>query len=361
MLVSILWSDIPSISFKRWIRELTAIVMALLVLTEPDPRQAMQSLFRRTVYILIPFSFLLIKYFPAYGVDFHRWSGERMWVGVTLQKNALGRLCIISAFFLIWTFIRRWQGRDAPAQKYQTHTELFLLALTLYLLKGPPNAYPATAIAVLVIGLATYICFLSMQKRDPRLPATAVMALVAFVMILGTMTPFVSGSTVAGFTSALGRDSTLTGRTDIWAGLLPSVQRQPLLGCGFGAFWDSQTTAIHRVNEAHNGYLDVLLQLGFVGLLFTAMFLVSFGRKAQRLLYHDFDWGCLCLCVLLMTVLHNITESSIDSFNRHLMANVLFLAVTSAAVAAQRLSQEQAAPEPQEDPLPSRSLHELGL
>src|SRR6266496_2926134 len=90
MLMSILWSETPGVSFKRWFRELGSIIMALLVLTERSPRQAVESLLRRTVYILIPFSLLLIKYFPNLGVAYGRWSGEQMWVGVTLQKNGLG-------------------------------------------------------------------------------------------------------------------------------------------------------------------------------------------------------------------------------------------------------------------------------
>ena len=263
MLVSILWSDMPFISFKRWIRELTAIVMALVVMTEQDPRLAMQVILRRTVYILIPFSLLLIKYFPDYGVEYGRWSGERMWVGVTLQKNALGRLCIVSAFYLVWTFIRRWHGRDIAVGKYQTHAEVFLLLFTLYLLKGPPNAYPATAIAVLVVGIGTYVGLLWMKKlgRHPR--GNILMTCVVFVIGLGIITPIVGGSSVAGFTSILGRDATLTGRTEIWAGLLPVAARRPILGSGYGALWTPQLSSppVPEI-EAHNGYLEVLLQLG---------------------------------------------------------------------------------------------------
>ena len=67
MLVSILWSEIPYISFKRWMRELIAVVMAFVVLTEQNPSQAVQSILRRTAYILIPFSLLLVKFYPQYG------------------------------------------------------------------------------------------------------------------------------------------------------------------------------------------------------------------------------------------------------------------------------------------------------
>ena len=170
MLVSIVWSDIPFISFKRWVREITAVTMAFLVVTERAPLEAMQSLLRRSVYVLIPFSLLLVKYYPDIGVIFSRWTGDIQWVGVTLQKNALGRLCLLSAFFLIWTFMRRWQGRDRSAGRYQTHAEVLLLFITFWLLKGPSMwAASATAIYALSAGLITFFALLWMRKHRRQL------------------------------------------------------------------------------------------------------------------------------------------------------------------------------------------------
>jgi O-antigen ligase len=333
MLVSILWSDVPFISLKRWVRELTAVIMAFVVLTEPEPRQAMESIFRRTAYILIPFSILLIKYFPQYGVQFNRWSGEVMWIGVTLQKNGLGRLCLISAFFLVWTLIRRWKARDIHANKFQTLAEVFLLVLTLWLIKGPSDwAASASGFVALTTGLVAFAGLLCLKKNLLYLHPNLLMALTGIIMAVGIITPFSQGSSVADFVSVVGRDETLTGRTAIWAGLVPIVERDPVLGCGFGGFWISRTEAAAIVNEAHNGYLEVLLQLGFVGLLITSMFLLSFGRSAATALACDYDWASLCICFLLMAAVHNMSESSFDSFTRHLMAMVLFLAVTLPAL-----------------------------
>jgi len=331
MLASILWSDIPYISFKRWIRELLAVVMAFLILTERDPRQAVQSILRRTVYILIPFSALLIQYFPNYGRQYHRWSGELMWIGVTLQKNGLGRLCIISAFFLIWTLVRRSQGRDIPGGKFHTHADVFILIITLWLLKGPPGFYPATATVALAVGLAMLFSLLWMKRHKIYLGTNTLMAIVVFVIGFGVVTPFVGGVRVAGVSSSLGRDETLTGRTDIWAALVPNVERQPILGCGFGGFWTPKNRDLYDIGEAHNGYLEVLLELGFGGILLFAMFLLSFCRGAQRELIYDFDWASLCICYLLMSLFHNVAESSINSFTSHLTAVNLFLAVSSTA------------------------------
>lgn len=328
MLVSILWSDIPYTSSKRWIRELGAVIMALVVLSERDPRQAVQSVLRRTVYILIPFSLVLIKYFPQYGIEFGRWVGERMWVGVTVQKNGLGRLCLISIFFLVWTLVVRWRRGDIPRSHFQPHAEVLVLLIALFLLKGPPGVYPATAVVALGVGLATFIFLVWMEKRRIYLGANILTMIVAFVIGYGVVTVMVGGSTVGGFSSALGRDETLTGRSDIWASLLPFFERNPIGGYGFGSFWTPRTVEALRVQEAHNGYLEVSLGLGVIGLLLTAMFLLSFARKAQRALAHDYDWAILCICYLVMALIHNISESSFDSFGRQLMLVLLFLSVS---------------------------------
>ena len=149
------------------------------------------------------------------------------------------------------------------------------------------------------------------------------------VIVIGTITPFVGGSTVANFTSAVGRDSTLTGRTDIWLGLLPDVQRAPLVGYGFGSFWTPRRIGNHDIGEAHNGYIEVCLGLGFTGLFLTANFLLATTRKVARLFMEDYDWASLGVCLLIMVAVHNITESSFDSFTRTLMGVVLFLAVAA--------------------------------
>jgi len=328
MLISMLWSEIPYISFKRWVRELGSVIMALVLLTERNPRQAIESLLRRSAYILIPLSIVLIKYFPQYGVEYGRWFGDIMWLGVTVNKNGLGRLCLISIFFLAWTLIVRWWRREIPHSRFQSPADFVVILIALVLLKGPPGAYPATAIGALIIGLASYLVLLFMEKWRMFLSRNIVMIIVTGIIVFGYFTPILGGATMGSFSSAFGRNENLTGRTDIWARLLPLYERNPLEGYGFGSFWTSaMQEAIYGVREAHNGYLDVCLGLGLIGLVLTTMFLLSFSRKAVMSLANDYDWGSLCICFLLITLLHNITESSIDSFGRQLMAVLLFLSI----------------------------------
>jgi len=307
-----------------------------LVVSDPSPRQAMQSILRRTVYILIPFSMLLIKYVPELGIEFHRWTGERMWIGVTLQKNGLGRLCVVCGFFLIWTLIRRWKGRDIAVSKHQTYAEVALLFLTFLLLKGPAVAsYPATAVITLLLGIAMYGFLLWRQTKQARVSPFSMTAILAALLVYGMAMPLVTSSATLGdFLAMLGRDTTFTGRTEIWSSLLPVASEQPFLGLGFGSFWTPIARYYFRVGEAHNGYLDMVLDLGVLGLFFIVMFLLSSCRKAVKGLAVDFDWASLWICCLFMAVLHNATESSLNSYASHLTALLVFLAISFPAITA---------------------------
>lgn len=330
LFLSIFWSDIPFVSFKRWIRELVAVIMALVVLTEYDPRRAFQSLIRRSIFILIPFSLLLIKYYPELGRMYGRWTGEVMWIGVTTQKNGLGRLSMISCFFLIWTLVRRWKGRDSAVMWYQTLIEIVVLLITLILLVGPTlQAYSATAVTALITGLMIFSLLLWMVANRLNPSSIPFAVFLALIIILGTATVFLGGETVADFTGTLGRDATLTGRTGLWANLLPVAMQRGILGHGFGGFWTSTTRTNYETPEAHSGYLDVLLDTGIFGLLLSSLFLLSSCRRAQRSLLYDFYWSSLWICFLFMTVIHNITETSLTSFTTQLTAILLFLAVNS--------------------------------
>ncbi|MDL1984834.1 MAG: hypothetical protein LWX54_11710, partial [Deltaproteobacteria bacterium] len=216
MLVSILWSDYFFVSLKRWIKAFGGIVMVLVVLTGPSPFKEIESIFRRTIYILIPFSALLVKYFPSYGVMWGRYSGHLSWAGVTNNKNTLGVLCIFSALFLIWMWARSRKQTERPSTKYDTMDHVVVLGLSFWLLKGPGYAYSATSVVVLIIGLAI-LFVLRRLKANAKLHAMACLFLLvaglAYLLMWGGV---LSINPLATVTSLVGRNETLTGRDAIW-------------------------------------------------------------------------------------------------------------------------------------------------
>ena len=255
----------------------------------------------------------------------HRWSGEQVWIGVTLQKNGLGRLCLISAFFLIWTLVRRWRRRDIPGGKYQTYADLFVLIMTLWLLKGPPGAYSATAIVALAVGLAMFFSLLWMKKHQYQLGSEHIDGDNGSRHWLWNCYADRWRINTGGFTSTLGRDETLTGRTEIWA--------EPLSGCDAAAHFRTAALVAFGlprparcidIGEAHNGYLECHSGTWIrwpSSFLDVPAVLLPEGPKE---LAYDFDWASLWICFLLMALIHNVTESSIKSFTSQLTAVLLF-------------------------------------
>jgi O-antigen ligase len=165
--------------------------------------------------------------------------------------------------------------------------------------------------------------------------ANTLSVLVVLILCYGTALPL-AGGVFGGLTSAVGRDSTFTGRTDIWAKLVPVFEQGPLLGCGFGGFWTPETRAIHIIGQAHNGYLQILIELGLIGLTLVSLFLLSCVRKAARALAYDFYWASLFICFVLIAAVHNSTEASINSFTNFLTAVVLFVWISIAAGSGRR-------------------------
>jgi O-antigen ligase len=314
MFVSTLWSDITLIALKRWMREVIVVIMAMVVMSEANPRQALESLLRRSAYILIPYSLLLIKYYPALGRGYGRWSGMTYWNGVTPSKNTLGCLCLISSFFLFWALYRRWRGPVPAGGRHVPWADASVLFIALLLLKGPEHGYSATSTGCLVLGIATFLGLRRYRKLGRPVPRWALLAFVILLIGFGVATPFLGGSNLANFTPLFGRDETLTDRTSIWAALMPDVRSEPLFGHGFQSFWTSVRREMYfGMPHAHNGYLDIMLETGAVGLALHTIWLLSCVGKLHRALAQDYDRASLALSFLLVTLVYNFTETTLNS------------------------------------------------
>jgi O-antigen ligase len=328
MFVSILWSSMPGISFKRWIRELVAIAVAFLVYSERNPRLAVKSLLRRAIYILIPFSLLLIKFYPFLGRAYGRWSGQLMWIGISTQKNGLAAFCVMSAFFLLWVLWQRRKGSDAAVKKYQIYVELLLIVLSFYLMAGPQRSltYSATALVGLAVGLLTFAGLLWATKNSKKVTGSALSKIVILIIIYGTMTPFIGKLSFWDVSTIVGRNESLTGRTQIWATLIPYAMKKPIIGHGVGGFWTTEMRALTS-SHAHNGYLDVLLNFGFLGLGLISLYFLSCARKAAVTLAAEPEWGILFICFMMIALVRNITESSIETLTTGTTTLILCMSI----------------------------------
>lgn len=321
MFLSTFWSEITLIALKRWMREVIVLSMALLIMSETNPRQSLASLLRRCAYVLLPFSVVLIKYYPELGRQYGKYSGIEMWTGVTTQKNQLGRLCMISIFFLLLSLYRRWRKEAAKEGGSPVWADISVMVIAVYLLIG---ARSSTSIGTLFAGAAILLALSLFHKLKLRMPKAATLALAIFLICFGTLAPFLGGSNVAVFSSSLGRDDTLTGRTEVWAAVLPAMKQQPLFGYGFGSFWTDARRERYDIPTAHNGYLDILLEQGEVGLAFYTLWVISCARKFSRAFSQDYEWASLAICFLFMNLVYNNTESALNSLAEYMTAMLVF-------------------------------------
>jgi exopolysaccharide production protein ExoQ len=304
-LLSVLWADDSFISLKRWIKVIGQPIMVLIILTEPDPEEALVRVLKRCAYILIPVSILFIKYYPEWGRGFGEWSGLPYNSGISSGKNGLGINCLILGIVLAWHLLRTWR---LPKGKDRTRELLFC------------------GLLIWMNGWLTYM-------SDSKTPFAALCAGLAILVFTGfdwvkkdRMTLYIIGAVVLYclaesffgiyevILKLLGRDATLTERTDLWPVLL-AVEINPLLGTGFESFWLGKRldnlwrTLGWNANEAHNGYLETYLNLGIIGLfLLLGLLLATYGKACWSLLSNP-DWGRLRLGFLIAMVLYNWTES----------------------------------------------------
>lgn len=344
-LASAVWSDYVFITFKRWIRDVGLYVMLLVVLSDPRPLDALSIVLRRLSFLLIVLSVLCVKYYRDIGVAYNPWTGVPEYMGVTTSKNMLGAVCVISGMYFFWDALERWPERKVRSTRWVLLIDIAFIAMTLWLLRLSQSA---TSNVCLVLGcLIIKIARTRWAKNNVRrLTRTILFALAAYAVLeFG----FDFSSTVA---PLLGRDPTLTGRTGLWQAVL-AVQTNPLVGVGYQSFWlgdrmasVARSTRAGFLNESHNGYLEVYLNLGIIGLALIAAVLISGYRTIRARLALSPHLGAFGLAIWTVMLIYNFTEAA---FVASLMwwVFLLFIIVVprpAAAIAMQRMDALAARP-----------------
>jgi len=304
--IAIIWSDSPFVSFKRWIKVLGHPVMALILLTEPDPDEALVRLMKRSAYILATFSILAIKYYPDIGRRYDDWSGLAINVGISQSKNTLGCVCLVLGFFFVWHFVRIWRAEKSKARRDELRLLVVLLFMIAYLLR---KSHDATATLCFLIAIA--VIFLTGRRwLNKKLIGTYVV--VALVGLVVAELAFGIFEQVADLT---GHQSTLMGRMELWRACL-AVHINPIFGVGFESFWLGDRLHLLKEgrpwqpNEAHNGYLETYLNLGLVGLLMLFCLITATFHRIRLGLLRNPDWGRFQLGFLAAIVFYNLTEAT---------------------------------------------------
>jgi len=332
-LVSVCWSDFPLIALKRWVRDLGNYLMVIVVLTDPRPLEALRTLLRRLGYLLIPLSILLYKYFPGLGMQYTVWTGARMFVGATTSKNMLGAACLLSGVFFFWDTVTRWAERKDRRTKRILVLNFAFIGMTLWLLHLADSATSRVCMAM------AWLVIVAAQSKWAERHSGLLKALIPASFCLYLILAFGFGLN-GQLASQVGRDPTLTDRTLIW-NILLGMHTDPLFGTGYESFWlgprlDYIWAQFGGINESHNGYLQVYLNLGLIGVFLLGVFLMASYRTICRGLKPFSSLASLSTALWTILLFYNMSEAA---FGGGLLWDALLAgAISIPARAAQRAS-----------------------
>lgn len=316
---SVLWSDFPFVSIRRLVKAFGNVIMVLIVLTEERPYESAGAILRRFAVLLLPLSVIFIKYYPHLGRVFH--LGRQMFTGVAEQKNGLGQLCLVSGIYFSWNVLLNLRSAGGIGRRRMSVTLIILpIVAWLFYMADSATSTVCMAIAFLLLLVGRH----PSVERDPRRILEIGLAAV-FLLGIAEITFGLSGAVL----TMLGRRPDLTTRVPMWWDLLSTV-KNPAVGFGYESFWLGFRryyffTQWGISSQAHNGYLQVYLDLGLIGLALMAGSILSGTRKVFGQLPVDYPVAMLRLCLIVTVAIYNWTEATF--YGSSLMWSMLLLGI----------------------------------
>ena len=309
--LSTIWSDFAFVAFKRWTKGLGDPLVMLVILTEPQPIKALEIVIRRCAYLLLPISVLFVKYYPHLGKAYDDWTGVAMYTGITTNKNMLGLVCMVCGLYFIWKIFGNWGRRHMPEQKQEILLAVFFLSMIAYLF-NLADSKTSLMTLFLAIGIMVVLGVAAVRGRFGTYVIAGVLSFAVLQISFNVMDFFIESA---------GRNATLTGRTEIWSEVL-GMGTNPIIGTGFESFWLGERLQIlwekyyFKPNQAHNGYIEIYLNLGWVGLCLLGGVLFSCYRNMKKMLMSARDlpelihFGRLGMAFLAGYLVYNYTEAA---------------------------------------------------
>jgi O-antigen ligase len=296
---SSLWSQDPVRSAYNGLFYLIETCFAFYMVLKFDPEE-ISSLVTMAGAILALLGLLTVAFLPQFGLI--RYAHGATWNGVFGDRTTAGK-------YLVFLLSPALVFRRRPFS-YSRIIYIAVLSLMTFM------AHAMTARIVLLF-YAAFMATIEISKRFGRRSSLLIVGatLTAAALIVCIGLPYLPR-----MLEGMGKNPTLTGRTEIWVLVANSIAKRPLLGYGYYAFWQglkgesaNVIVAAHWMfGYAHNGVLEIWLQLGLVGtvLVFATLF-QAIGNA----------WFCLrngCppgvewyVGLIALTVVYNIDESTI--------------------------------------------------
>lgn len=297
--LSALWSDHASLTLRRAVLQCFLCYPILLACMTTNKPERILDCFYLFFCALMAINLLIILTQPA---------GPLGHAGLYSQKNNLGAVAALSGLFALYQFYAKAGFAKIFA--------IFMLAVTLFVLvasrsKTSLGLVFLAPVAGLIVALIGYYL---------RIAAGVFVAMaIAGLFVLFWLGQSADLWTLASLSHMIFGDPTLTARTDIWTFAREMIAQKPVFGHGFGAFWSAgaDSTAfreapgfIKKLNHAHNGYVDLLLQVGVLGFLLFVCLLVVMANLFGKIARWSFTFAWFALTCFIFVLAHNLFETT---------------------------------------------------
>lgn len=327
-LASTAWSEVPGLTAKRATILAGTTLFGIYLATRFRPREFL-GLMAITMGSAAVVSMALGLLDPERGIAHGVYEGD--WRGLYGHKNALGLYMALGTIVLVLA------ARSAAKWRAAAWGGAGLCLALVVLSRS------ATALVVTGSVLALLPLLYVMRERSVR---TVLFSLVMLLVVGG-------GAMVVSlnFEAALGlvgKDVSLTGRVPLWGYLLDQARARPWLGYGYSAFWlgwtgpsefVSHVTGGWYPSHAHNGLLNLALQLGLIG---VALFLLGLASALYHALRGLVDGppagGIFTLSMISFLLFTSISESTILTYDS--MFWLLYTVAVFLPLSSQRVSQD---------------------
>ena len=291
--LSNLWTVAPEITSRRCIALTVTTLMGVYLFVRFDLKTLLRFL-TVVVAIMVIGCLAWVALVPSYGLH-GEGDHNGVWRGIFFHKNTTGRVMV----YCLAIVMAAWIGSGI------NRAFLFGLGmLALLVAIGTTSQTTLLGILSLLGGLVAV-----RMVRGHALKSALVTLVVLAIAWHGALIAAASYDLIL---EALGRDASLTGRTEIWTYTLQYALKQPLTGYGYDAFWNgelspgAQYAAYWKTPHSHNGWLEVFIALGLPAVLLTmAIMLITLARAVVLARYYSTTTPAVLIvlvCFAMLTI-----------------------------------------------------------
>lgn len=319
--ISIFWSEYPDDTRRALIVFVMQLFVGVVLVANCDTKEFFVRLYKISIaYFGVCFCFIVL--FPDLAIEEVGYVGALR--GILAGKNPFGHSLVFFMVFLVSSLIAIPEFRKKTISWIVLSSYFVMLVLT----------QSATSLAAFVTSVASYFFIKSLLVVSKKIGDRV---LIVFLFLASSIISVLFFQVIVGFVSdLLGRDTSLTGRDQIWDFASYFIGDEYWFGYGFGGFWPRLSLVpnalseygLWEIGQMHNGFIEALIMGGVIGLALTVLYFVyvAFWVFYGFVKYPKSGAGGFGVMILIASLILNITESDFPNVP-HMTFTALVLCV----------------------------------